>query len=247
MKELKGSKRCILELISSADYISKMNSLMEPTGAEIGPADLFMPRGLHDHTEAELKNFLSDHFNLNLGQEIANWWLAFTQYRTPKWDLVSTCIIDGNRGILLVEVKAHCGELNEESHGKRLNKKKASEDTIRNHIKIGEAINEAKEAINISFPKVSISRDNCYQLSNRVAHAWWLACHDIPVVLMYLGFLDAEDMNYGGRVIFRTHEEWETCFLNHSSQVGVDGIVDEWVDCGQSEFKLIVRSIESNI
>lgn len=48
---------------------------------------------------------------------------------------------------MLVEAKAHEKELNKESHGKRLDKKEASEDSIRNQIKIGSAINEENDEI----------------------------------------------------------------------------------------------------
>lgn len=156
--------------------------------------------------------------------------------------MVSTCTIDGKRGILLIEAKAHEKELNDESHGKILDKKKASEDTIRNHIKIGEAIKEANDEIKKQFPEISISRNNCYQLSNRVASAWWLANEGIPVVLMYLGFLDCQDMNDGKNKLLNSPEDWEDCFLNHAKQVGVNSIINKWVDCGESKFITICRS-----
>jgi hypothetical protein len=244
MSELKGSKRCMLELISSANYISKMNSILEPTGAIIGSADTFMPKGLHDHTEAELKDFLGEHFSRELGTEIRKWWLAKStpNTRTPNWDLVSTCTINNQKGVLLVEAKAHHNELKYERKGKQL-RKDASQNSLANHTKIGLAIEEANAGINKVIRGVSISRDKCYQLSNRIAHAWWLAKHDIPVVIIYLGFLNAEDMNYGGREIFRTDDDWETCFKNHANHVGVDNVMDKWVECGKSQFKLICRSI----
>lgn len=245
MSELKGSKRCMLELISSANYLSKMNLILEPTGAKIGLADTFMPKGLHDHTEAELKDFLLEHFRSELGADIRKWWLTTStpKTRTPNWDLVSTCIINNQKGVLLVEAKAHHDELNGESKGKPLSNY-ATFNSKANHVKIGLAIEEANAGINIVRSGVSISRDKCYQLSNRVAHAWWLAKHDIPVVLVYLGFLNAEDMNYGGRKLFKNHEDWETCFINHAMKVGVDIIVDEPVECGKNDFKLICRSID---
>ncbi len=245
MNELKGSKRCMLELISSTNYISKMNLILEPTGGTIGPTDTFMPKGLHDHTEAELKDFLVGPFSSDLGTEIRKWWLAISTQntRTPNWDLVSTCTINNQKGVLLVEAKAHYDELKYESKGKQL-KKDASQDSIANHDRIGLAIDGANAGIETVKSGVSISRDKCYQLSNRVAHAWWLAKHDIPVVLIYLGFLNAEDMNYGGRKLFKNHKDWETCFINHAMKVGVDSIVDEPVDCGKNDFKLICRSID---
>lgn len=241
-KKYKGSQRCMLELISSPDFLIKINSLIQNTGAIISKNDNWFPLGLNDPREAELKDFLRQNWNANLGNEITNWWLAVVNAnsRTPNWDFVSTCHINGQKGILLVEAKAHRTEL--ETSGKKL-KKDASDNSKRNHSRIGEAINEAKVEINKNFAGVTISRDKCYQLSNRVAHAWWLAKHDIPVVLLYLGFLNAEEMNYGGKVIYTSEEDWKTCFMNHSELVGVDGIVEKWIDCEERKFITICRSI----
>jgi len=238
---MKGSKYSIIKLVESSDFIDKVNDLLKGTKAKISQYDNWMPKRVHMDKEAELNDFLKYNFSSDLQNGITDWWLH-KDTTTPNWDLISTCMIDGKRGILLVEAKAHAGELDYESHGKEL-RHDATENSKKNHIKIGAAINEAKEEINRSFPDVNISRDNCYQLSNRVAHAWWLANQGIPVVLLYLGFLNVKDMEDGQRTIFRTHEDWKTCFMNHSRQVGVDVIVDAWVDCGQSGFKLIVKSI----
>jgi len=241
MKELKGSKKCMLELISSPNYYSTINSLIQGTEAIItAKDDKHFPLGLHNDKEAELKDFLAGHFTAKQGTDIRNWWLAVStpNTRTPNWDLISTCTINGKKGILLVEAKAHKQELNGESHGKKL-KLKPSDDSISNHGKIGLAINEAREGID----GISISRDNCYQLSNRVAHAWWLANQGIPVVLLYLGFLNVKDMDNGKNKLLETNKDWTDCFSNHASKVGVDNIIDKWVDCGKSGFRLICKSI----
>ncbi len=241
MSAYRGSKRWILEMISSDNFLAIINSLIQDTGAILTNEDTWLPIGLKDPREAQLKNFLRDNFRPELYTEIASWWLH-ADTTTPNWDLISTCNIDGKRGILLVEAKAHCGELNEESHGKKLDKD-ASENSIRNHIRIGEAIREAKEGINRTVPGVTISRDNCYQFSNRVAHAWWLATNNIPVVLLYLGFLNAEDMNYNRRILFETPKDWKNCFTEHAAKVGVAENV-HWVDCGESKFMIICESLQ---
>ncbi len=237
----KGSQRAMFKLIDSEKFLTSINDLIKPN-AEISVYDNWMPKSLQNDKEAELKNFLKYNFDLQMYNKIVSWWLHVDS-TTPNWDLVSTCTIDGKRGILLVEAKAHEKELNEESHGKRLDKKKASEDTIRNHIKIGEAIKEANDEIIKQFPEISISRNECYQLSNRVAHAWWLANQGIPVVLMYLGFLDCHDMNDGKYKLLNSQEDWKNCLLNHAKKVGVDSIIDEWVDCVESKFITICRSL----
>jgi hypothetical protein len=113
-----------------------------------------------------------------------------------------------------------------------------------NRSKIEEAINQARREINeaIAPNEISISMEKCYQLSNRVAHAWWLANQGIPVVLMYLGFLKCEEMKANGE-LFGEHSKWKDCFKDYASKVGVDNILGKWVDCGKSGFKLIVKSI----
>lgn len=210
---------------------------MESTCAKIALTDKCMPKGTRNPKEAELKNFLSENFDPNLGREIASWWLAHPQYRTPNWDLVSTCTINNEKGILLVEAKAHFSEMKENDKCGSTNKDNSNQ--------IEKAIEEAKTHINktISPDYISISRDKCYQLSNRVAHAWWLADKGIPVVLIYLGFLNAVDMLDGHKRIFETIEQWKTCFTNYSKKVGVDGIVNQEIRTGKSGFKLIVGCI----
>lgn len=239
MCEHKGSKRCILKLISSNDFLTTINLLIQETCAVITKQDSWLPIGLTNPREAELKDFLSHNFNPLLGNEIINWWL--TEIRptstTPNWDMVSTCTINNQKGILLVEAKAHYAELNNESTGKIFNTKSS----LLNHKKIGKVIKEVNDNINEVIPGLSISRDLCYQLSNRIASAWWLASHDIPVVLLYLGFLNTEDMRDDYRV-FNTPADWESCFTEHIQKVGVNHIINQWVNCGKSKFITIQRN-----
>lgn len=243
MSQAKGSLRCVLDLVSSTNFVTQLNPLIISVGAKITKADNWMPISYANDKEAELKDFLTPHFSNNLGAEIANWWLAIStsKSRTPNWDIVSTCTINGKKGILLVEAKAHFAELEGEVKGKPL-AKDASDNSIKNHKQIGAAIAEANDAINRKISGVSISRDKCYQISNRVAHAWWIANKGIPVVLLYLGFLNAEDMK-DSYTVFNTSADWENCFLNHAKKVGVDNIINKWVDCGKSSFITICGGI----
>lgn len=238
----KGSNRCILEFISSPTFVGDTNALIQHTGASISKSDTWFPEGLHNPDEAELKDFLKGPFTTQLGKDILQWWLQVCspQSKTPNWDLVSTCNVNGTKGILLVEAKAHHHELNGESIGKR-KPNPNSENSKANHQQIGNAIAQANTEINKAGFAVSISRDKCYQLSNRVAHAWWLANQGIPVVLLYLGFLNAEDMRSQWQV-FNTHQEWENCFMNHAKKVGVDAIIGKQVNCGKSYFTTVVKS-----
>ncbi|WP_432670549.1 hypothetical protein [Flavobacterium sp. SM2513] len=106
-----------------------------------------------------------------------------------------------------VEVKAHCDELEKECKGKHL-ATNASKNSIMNHEQIGSAISQAKIEISKTISSIAISRDNCYQLSNRIAYAWWLANQVVPVVLIYLGFLNCEEMNYGNNRLFHSDIDW---------------------------------------
>ena len=105
------------------------------------------------------------------------------------------------------------------------------------------AIQQASVGITNSGYLNSISRDRCYQLSNRVAHAWWLANEGIPVVLLYLGFLNVQNMNNGKNILFQSPMDWDNCFLTHAKKVGVDALVNQNVVVGKSHFQLLVKSI----
>lgn len=244
MKNFKGSQRCILQLIELPGFVDRINRLIMPVNAVLTTNDKWMPIGLNNSEESELNQFLNDNFPAISKNSIANWWLAVrsANSRTPNWDFLSTCTINGSQGLLLVEAKAHVDELNNESKGKQL-AIDASDNSKRNHVRIAEAIEQANLGISQSVVGISISRDKCYQLSNRIAHAWWLACNGIPVVLMYLGFLNVSEMDNGKENLFKSDSDWQTCFFNHAKNVGVDGLVDKWVNCGSSAFITIVKSI----
>jgi len=241
----KGSKRCILEFISSPDFILKTNKLIDPY-ANISFNDKWIPLGVTEPKEGQIYSFLKP-INKELAKQAKNWWIEYGS-QTPHWDLISTCTINGKQGILLVEAKAHLGELDGERKGKPFDFKKATKKSVANHEKIKKAIEQTNNEINnkITPDSISISRDNCYQLSNRIAHAWWLANQGIPVILMYLGFLNCVEMKDGNRTLFTEDKDWQVCFKEHANQVGVDSIIDEWLDCGESKFITICRSYKNN-
>lgn len=239
---MKGSRYAIIKLVESSNFVSTINLLIKDkkTRAEITEYDNWIPKSLQLDKEAELKTFLKYNFTPQLSSDIVEWWLH-KDAKTPNWDLISTCTIDGKRGLLLVEAKAHYGEL--ETSPKR--PPSTSDDSKLNHDKIDKAIKQANDAINEKVEGVAISRDKYYQLSNRVAHAWWLADKGIPVVLLYLGFLNCKDMDNGKNKLFKTDQDWQTSFIEHAKQVGVDNLVGKKVDCGKSNFITISKSFES--
>ena len=115
---------------------------------------------------------------------------------------------------MLVEAKAHTSEL--ESDGKKLDRD-ATAGSRRNHERIGEAIEEANRDLR-SITRLEaweLSRDSCYQMSNRFAWAWKLARLGTPVVLVYLGFLNAIEMSDRGDP-FSEHADWVDCVKEHA-------------------------------
>lgn len=237
---MKGSKYAILKFVESSDFLDVLNNLINAANANVTTYDNWLPKCINYDKEAELKDFLKYNFSSELGDKITDWWL-FTDATTPNWDLITTCTINGKRGLVLVEAKAHVDELKNDS--KREPSK--SDNSKKNHQSIAEAIEEANNEINKEFIDVKISRDNCYQLSNRIAHAWWLANQGIPVVLMYLGFLNCEDMDNGKNNLFKMSKDWEDCFINHAKIVGADKLMDKTINCGKSSFVMICRSIKN--
>ncbi len=237
VKTDKGSRRKMLELISTSNLAANLDKLLNDPNVVFADNEKFMPLSKSQPKEAELKDFLKKTEWPDLADKIRDWWLAVVKpsTRTPNWDFISTCTINGQKGLLLVEAKAHWNEVKENDKCGSTNKE--------NRSKIDGAISQAGGEINkaIAPYMISISKDKCYQLSNRVAHAWWLANHGVPVVLLYLGFLNCEEMKANGK-LFEEPSNWQKCFENYASKVGVDLILDNPIVCGLSEFKLIFRS-----
>ena len=73
-----------------------------------------------------------------------------------------------------------------------------------------------------------LSRDHHYQLSNRFAWSWKPASIGVPVVLLYLGFLNAQGTVGDGR-LFPSGAEWTYALKDHARRssprrVGESGI-----------------------
>lgn len=176
---------------------------------------------------------------------LRDWWLAIPsrRSRTPTFDIASTCTVDGYSGLILVEAKAHTEELNTESAGKEL-RLPATPNSLQNHRHIGERISEA----NSSFAKSTglawrLSRDRCYQMSNRFAWSWKLTELGYPVVLVYLGFLNAKEMKDRGDS-FGNHSEWEALVKEHSRSIVPKGVWEKPLAVYRAPFIPCIRSRE---
>jgi hypothetical protein len=177
---------------------------MESFGKVNSATACWMPNGLDDCEEARLHKAGAIISDATAREKLLNWWLAVpnaTRTTTPNWDIASTCSIQGKPGILLIEARAHDAELRNEEWEKPLgveDSKEVSLESRRNHVRIGCSIQEAAIAL-FDQTKLNwaLSRGCCYQMSSRFAWGWKLADLRMPVILIYLGFLDCEEMGDG--------------------------------------------------
>ena len=162
-----------------------------------------LPEGFCKPDEARLgetSGFLTDEQR----RAVTDWWLAAPQdANTPNWDLVSTCTVGGRTGLVIVEAKAHAGEL-------KANDCCGASDK-QNRERIEAAIKQASDALGEGW---RLTADSHYQLSNRFAWAWKLASLGVPVILVYLGFLNVHEMGQS----FASHDDWEQCLLAYGDR-----------------------------
>ncbi len=211
VKEQRGSRaRCVLFTEGAREDVARRLTALVAPHAVVDPArHVWAPNGLANPAEGKLGDtapFLSGPQR----EEISNWWLAVRHAtaNTPNWDIISQATIGGREGLILVEAKAHDQELIKEESGKR-SKPDPTPGSASNHERIGACIEEASRSLSsASGVSWNLSRDSHYQLSNRFAWSWKLTAMGIPVVLVYLGFLKADEMKDRGTP-FDTHEQWK--------------------------------------
>ncbi len=218
-RERRGSKpRCHLLTHGSPEAVAERLTALAAPFASVGPTDRWMPQGFSDVEEAQLHKaprLLPPALSACLGE----WWLPADRQeaRTPNFDIASTCTINGVRGLLLIEAKAHQTELMKESAGRPL-AKDASTERRESHKTIGAAVESARVALEAATRlKWRISRDTHYQMSNRFAWSWKLTELGIPVVLVYLGFLKTDDMSKPGEVPLANASTWDELVRSHSA------------------------------
>jgi hypothetical protein len=229
-----GSKpRCHLLTHGDRHMVAeRLTTLIEPFGV-VSTTDQWMPRGFDDVAEAQLHNAPSllpveDH-----GQVLASWWLAHAKSTsvTPNWDIASTCSVAGNKGMLLVEAKAHLSELKADDRCGA---------TEKNRQRIRDAIREANQLLNNIVAGWNLSHDNHYQLCNRFVWSWKLATLGIPIILVYLGFLNAREMGDP----FATHEDWESALRNHAGVVVPERVWGHELSIDGISILPLIRSME---
>ena len=210
IKERRGSRaRCVLLTAGTrAEVAARLTAMVAPH-AIVNQDHIWTPNGFANPAEGKLgvtQGFLSDQQR----EDISNWWLTIRHpaANTPNWDIISQATIDDREGLILIEAKAHDKELIKEEGGKALDAT-ASQDSCSNHTGIGACIDGASRELSLSTGLVwNLSRDAHYQMANRFAWAWKVTTMGLPVVLVYLGFLKAEEMKDRGTP-FTDHEQWK--------------------------------------
>ncbi len=200
--------------------------------------DIWMPQGLRDYRETTLVDTV-DFLSPDKCKALMKWWLDKPRgANLPNWDIASTCTIEGKKGLLLVEAKAHDMELSEVG--------KSRPTTINsqmNHNRIALAIEQANSGLNEVLKGWALSRDSHYQLSNRFAWTWKLASLGVPVILIYLGFLNAMEMSDQGQPLDSSNA-WEISIRNHAKDFVPDDAWGERLEINGTPVWFLIRSMQ---
>jgi hypothetical protein len=237
--ERRGSRpRCVLLTHGPvAEVAQRLTALVSPHARVESNRHVWQPKGWADPTEAKLGEtapFLSSEHR----QIITDWWLAVRGgANTPNWDIVSQATIEGREGLILVEAKAHHKEL--KSEGKRPR-------NPANHKRIVTAIREANDTVAGVLPGWHLSADSHYQLANRFAWTWKIASLGMPVILVYLGFLQAEEMRDQGEP-FADQNAWADALRTHAKGIIPDAAWEGRIPVQGTLMRAMIRSLRLDL
>lgn len=247
----RGSRpRCVLLIDGTRHAVAaRLTDLVGLPEVAISANDFWMPRGKPVRTgwgwdkrpaaEARL-DYDAGFVGPEVRRQLREWWLVvMSGAATPNWDVASTCKIEGREGLLLVEAKAHSNELS--GAGKS---KPSTENGWKNHERIGSAIRQANDGLGrVTRGTWGLSRDSRYQLANRFAWSWKLTRLGVPVVLLYLGFLNAEDMASDGAP-FRSEDDWVRALKDHARGVVDDSCWGNRLEVAGTPFRPLIRATD---
>lgn len=92
-----------------------------------------------------------------------------------------------------------------------------------------------------------LSRDDHYQMSNRFAWASKLVERGRPVILVYLGLLNAEEMRAANTTPFSSAAEWDEVVKAHSKPLFPEEAWNREWNCNGQALIPIIRSIEVSL
>ena len=241
----KGSYRHMLDLVSASNYRDVVNSLLDGTDSHLAEPDCRQPIGRSkkkEWTEAVLEDYLKKHPLPEFKRLDRKWWIPFKGNR-PTWDLICHLGVEGKPGLLLVEAKAHLGEMSEKNCKSPVDKK--NDRSIANDLSIRLRLAETSLGLSeLGLGFFHLSADHDYQLSNRLTYLHKLACEGVPVVLMYLGWEGSPDWSIDP---FPDGAAWQEAVKGHFERIGPWAFVEKKnrLESGVP-FQMIVRSFSSN-
>jgi hypothetical protein len=232
-RQQRGSRaRCIILTDGPRELVAKHLTDLVAPHAKIESTDVWMPRGFDAPAEAKLGE-AAGLLSVAQRQILTDWWLAEpVGANTPNWDIAATATIDGRRGLVLVEAKAHRNEI--KSVGKGVG-------NTENDGQIERAITEASRNLAAVMPGFNLSAATAYQLANRFAWAWKIASLGIPIALVYLGFLKADEMRDQGEP-FADAEAWASVMKAHSETIVPLLAWQQPLEIGGTSLRALVRS-----
>jgi hypothetical protein len=239
-RELRGSRlRCLMLTSMPRQQVAGILTEMVSPFAEVQADEgCWMPGGFLEPDEAKLGEcgrFLSP----DRREELTQWWLKVrANANTPNWDIVSSCNIDGEPGLILVEAKAHVAEA--KSEGKPEGKSEKSAD---NHQQINDAIQKSNSGLNSILPGWNLSHDSHYQLCNRFAWTWKLATLGVPTILVYLGFLGATEMSDQGQPL-TSAQHWQNIVLEHAKALVPEDAWERRLQTSGAPLWALIRSMD---
>ncbi len=246
MIHFRGTRKNMADFVESPSFIKDLNEMIKSTDAKVTAKDAKLPTYNYKvFREKSLTDFLKLHYSEELATKYLLWWfkkISFNQ-KTYFWDLISTCEINGKKGILLVHSKSHTKDLVAFGMG-RLHNVYHPDEANETDISIDQALDEANKGINKQASGVEISTSKCYPLANRIANAWWLANNGIPTVLLFQGVLNGQGAYYDFKTTFKSDKDWQDQFNDKAKLIGVNNIMDKWIDCEAASFITISRSME---
>jgi hypothetical protein len=234
-RDFKGSRlRCLLLTNQAPAAVAGLLTDLASPHASVSSDDRWAPYGFRKSDEAKLGKTPDYLLSDSDRQTLTHWWLAkTTNANTPNWDLLSSCHIRDKRGLLLIEAKAHEDEFADDQC------RSTNPENIR---QIGNALDEANAGWNDLMPGFNLSADSHYQLSNRFAFAWKIAMMGTPVILVYLGFIDAFEMADGKRALIKDHDQWQRCVIQKSAGVIPVQAWGETFDVNGTSLTILIRS-----
>jgi hypothetical protein len=235
-KELRGSRlRCLMFTTMPRKQVARcLTEVVQPYGVVNATRDQWMPRGFLNPDEPKLgeaTSFLSaEHRDILTG-----WWLAVAdKANTPNWDVVSTCTIEDRQGLILIEAKAHGAELS--GAGKTAGNEK-------NDRSIRAAILQANEGLNQLNTGWNLNADTHYQLCNRFAWGWKITSLGVPVILVYLGFLNVDEMADKGQP-FQSVIEWADTIRRHAHGIVPDRAWNTRLEINGTPMCALIRAVD---